>query len=472
MKQLSLLYFFFLTSLFVFGQKATPACADTSEMVHINQIYLSGNKITKDKIIFRELVIKAGDSLCRKAFLLAIKKSKENLNNTSLFNFVEVRDVQVVTNGIRRANIHIDLTERWYIWPMPVLEIAERNPNAWWETKDLAKLNYGLFFTWENFRGRGEKLKLMAQGGYDEWFGFHYDIPFINKPQTLGAVLGAGIRRNHEVSYQTIENRPVRYRDTEYIRHEYYAYAALNIRKNIHTSHFFEIAYNDHRYGDIIFELNPDFDPDQNRKFNYFSLKYFYKNDHRDNRHYALNGYYFDAVIEKKGLGISPTSTVNLLSLTTKANKYWNLKNNWYLAGGITARIANTGINPYFLNTGLGYSINFVRGYEYYVIDGQNYALLKTDLKYALFQNRITNISVLPHKFSKIPWSVYLSFYVDAAYSSTELPQLTNTLQNEALIGYGAGLNLVTYYDMIFRFEYSYNKMGERGFFLSFMSSL
>ncbi|MDA3904927.1 MAG: hypothetical protein PF484_02515 [Bacteroidales bacterium] len=472
MKNLFILIILAFISTIAFGNKNKKSCADSVEMIYINKIYLRGNKITKSKIIYRELTLKEGDSICSNAFSEAIKKSKENINNTSLFNFVNVRDVQIVSKGKRLADIHIDLNERWYIWPMPLFEIAERNPSAWWQSKDISKINYGLFFTWENFRGRREALKITAQGGYDEKLGFYYDIPFINRSQTLGIFLAAGLTRNHEVTYQTIDNKPVRYRDEEYARYHYYAYAALNIRKNIHISHNFQLGYNDHQYSDIVFQMNPDFDPDQNTKFKYFSLTYTFRNDHRDNKNYALNGYYIDLVLEKQGLGISSNANVNLLSLSGNLRKYWDLGNNWYFASGFAGRVASTGRNPYFLNTGLGYSQEFVRGYEYYVIDGENFALLKTDLKYALFQDQISNLQILPNKFSKVHWSVYLSFFVDAAYSTTELPQLSNTLQNESLIGYGAGINIVTYYDMVFRFEYSYNKMSERGLFISFMSAI
>ncbi|MCD6179293.1 MAG: hypothetical protein J7K39_05260 [Bacteroidales bacterium] len=472
MKRFIVLLFLLFSITFLFAQKTKPSCADSAKMVYVNKIYLSGNKITRDKIIYRELTIHAGDSLCYKAFKEALKKSKENLNNSSLFNFVEIRDVQVVSNGKIHANVHIDLNERWYIWPMPVVELAERNPNAWWETKDLSKINYGLFFTWENFRGRREALKLILQGGYDEQFGFHYDIPFINKPQTFGIILGAGLKRNHEVTYQTINNKPVRYRGEDYLKEEYYAYAAINIRKNIHTSHYCALEYNNHQYNDKVFQLNPDFDPDQNNDFEYFSLTYFYKNDHRDSRTYPLKGYYLDAILVKRGLGISQKSNIDLLSLTSNLRKYWNLGHQLYFAGGFTGRIANTGRNPYFLNTGLGYGRDFVRGYEYYVVDGQNFGLIKTDLKYALFQNQLTNLPILPSKFNKIHWSIYLSLFTDLAYSTTELPQLSNTLQNEVLLGYGAGLNFVSYYDIVIRFEYSFNKLNERGFFISFMASI
>ncbi len=472
MKQFIIIIISILAVSTAYGRKSELNCNDTTKIVYINRIYLQGNKITHNNIIFRELTLKPGDSLCYNDYIQALKKSKENLNNISLFNFVEVRDMQIVTDGKIHVNIHIDLNERWYIWPMPVLELAERNPNAWWETKDFSKINYALFFTWENFRGRREALKFIAQGGYDEKFGFHYDIPFVNKSQTLGIVFGAGLTRNHEITYKTENNKPLRFRDADYIRHQYFAYAGINIRNNIHISHSFKLDYNDHQYSDIVFNLNPEFDPTNRKIFKFFSLTYSYKNDHRDNRPYPLNGYYLDAILTKRGLGNNKESSINLLSLTSNLRGYWNLGNNWYFASGFTGRLASSGKNPYFINTGLGYNQEFVRGYEHYVIDGENFALLKTDFKYAIIQDKISYLPILPSKFSKIHWSVYLSIFVDAAYSTTELSQLSNTLQNQYLLGYGTGLNLVSYYDIVFRFEYSINKMGERGFFISFMTAI
>ena len=454
-----------------FAIKLQSYCSDSSEII-INNIQLSGNKITHDKIIFRELTFKQGDTLCLKNFSNALKLSQENIENTSLFNFVEIIDSTYYVQNKLRANIHIILHERWYIWPMPVVELAERNPNAWWETKDFSKINYALFFTWENFRGRREALKFTIQGGYDEKFLFHYDVPFINKSQTIGLVMGAGLTRNHEVTYQTINNKPVRYRDDAYIRYQYNVYGALSLRKNIHIMHSVGLEYNDHQYSDVIFELNPKFDPEQNNTFKYFSLTYFFKNDHRDNRTFPLKGYYFDAQIIKRGLGIIPEANVNLLSLTANARRYWDLNNRWYFASGFTGRLANTGRNPYFLNTGLGYNNDFVRGYQHYVVDGHNFALFKTDFKYAIFKDKIMNLPILPNKFSRINWSIYFSLFADAAYSSTDLPELSNTLQNKFLYGYGAGLNFVSYYDIVFRLEYSFNKIGENGLFISFITSI
>ena len=49
--------------------------------------------------------------------------------------------------------------------------------------------------------------------------------------------------------------------------------------------------------------------------------------------------------------------------------------------------------------------------------------------------------------------------------NETEIDMLHS---NEFLYGYGLGLDFVTYYDIVFRVEFSANKFGETGLFLHF----
>jgi hypothetical protein len=42
-----------------------------------------------------------------------------------------------------------------------------------------------------------------------------------------------------------------------------------------------------------------------------------------------------------------------------------------------------------------------------------------------------------------------------------------NPLANRLLMGAGAGLHMVTFYDFVFRAEYTVNREGNRGFYLS-----
>ncbi|MBN2520175.1 MAG: hypothetical protein JXB17_06710, partial [Bacteroidales bacterium] len=90
-----------------------------SDFYIINNIKLAGNKLTKDKIIYREITFQIGDSIEKNILNQQISKSKENLLNTSLFNFVTFEKINIDSTYI---NIYVILEERWYIWPNPIFE--------------------------------------------------------------------------------------------------------------------------------------------------------------------------------------------------------------------------------------------------------------------------------------------------------------------------------------------------------------
>ncbi len=140
--------------------------AGGKDYYRIDSIILSGNKITKDQIIFREIVFNTGDSLRSDRIDTLITRSRQNLMNTSLFNFVEIQKT-FPDPGKANMVIKVKVTERWYIWPTPILKLSDRNFNVWWQTKDLSRLSYGFYIDWRNFRGRKENLILRFQWGYN-----------------------------------------------------------------------------------------------------------------------------------------------------------------------------------------------------------------------------------------------------------------------------------------------------------------
>jgi hypothetical protein len=66
-------------------------------------------------------------------------------------------------------------------------------------------------------------------------------------------------------------------------------------------------------------------------------------------------------------------------------------------------------------------------------------------------------------KFSKVHFALYWNNYLDAGFVVNE-NEKTNDLTNRLLIGAGSGFNWVTYYDVVFRTEYSVNQFGELNF--------
>ena len=161
------------------------------------------------------------------------------------------------------------------------------------------------------------------------------------------------------------------------------------------------------------------------------------------------------------------------MTFFARGKKFWQLNDKFYFGSGLSLKYTIGNPVPYYLSRGLGYGKEFLRGYEYYVMDGQNFALLKSNLTFELLPKKQFHAKFIPlTKFATIPYAFYINLYADAGYAKDRMFNEYNPLTNELQYSFGGGLDFVTYYDMVFRFEYSINKLGESGFFLHFTSSI
>lgn len=486
----SIIFFFFFSIYFLsvfistcpaFSQNSRPPGeylgADTAiqpvqlrEFVVINDIFIVGNKITKAHIILRELPFAKNDSVRLIEIQQKLRSAKENLLNTSLFNFVTV---DTLSAGTGRVNIMITVAERWYTWPVPVFEIQERNFNTWWQTKDLARANYGFYLERENFRGRKEDLSFYFQFGYTEKYGLTYRIPYLNKKQTSGAGFSFSYSRNHEVGYMTSDNKLLYFKDpTQYIREEFTGKLFYSYRRGIHKLHSIEAKFVHGIVNDTLNDYTTDYFIGQQTEMRFLSLDYFYRIDHRDSKIYPLKGYAIDMEATKLGLGIIPDEKIDITNLFLTLKGYHKLSDRFYLSGSAKVKFSPSKNQPYYVQRGLGWS-DYVRGYEYYVIDGQSYGTTKLGLKYEIIKPRIQSIPHMPlKKFNTFHYALYAGIYGDVGYVDDRQYSLLNPLANTFLYGYGVGIDYVTYYDIVFRFEYSINRRLEHGFFVNFNAGI
>ena len=466
----------------LFMMAARPPVMEAQEIIAaeslivIGHITFEGNRQTKERIIRRELLFREGDTLSPEKFNELLEKSRENLLNTSLFNFVE-EDITLSADSAPQLNVAFTFTERWYVWPWPIIEFADRNFNTWWnENRDLSRMSYGVALKWENFRGRKETLEWTARFGYNELYRLQYTIPYLNKKETLGITLGGGYGRTREIPVMNVDNRQVYYKnDDEYVLQAMVFHLDLIYRKRIHNTHNLKLEYDQRNYADTIITINPGFIPGGGNRLQYFTLVYLFKSDFRDYKPYPLNGHYFDVEVVKKGLWLPGKGIVDEFYVQSTFRKYFGLGPRWYHATGLNARFTNGAERPYFMDRAIGYGRDLVRGYEYYVVNGNNFGILKNNLKFALIpENSFKMNFIRTEKFSKVHYAFYLNAFFDIGYVDQMYPrpELNNSLENTLLAGYGLGIDFVTYYDMVFRFEYSFNIINEHGFFLHFMAPI
>ena len=246
---IALCFFFFSEINFSYSQTDS---SDTSfQKLIIEKISLAGNKTTRASIIQRELIFHEGDTLPQFVLDNAIERSRENLLNTSLFNFITITQQKIEGN---KVYVIVDVAERWYVFPVPIFELVDRNFNEWWQHKDLRRANYGFYLSWSNFRGRRETLKILLRYGYSQRIGFSYTVPYINKNQNNGLSFAFWQSRNHEIAY-ALENSKLLYYKNKgvYVRKEYSGSAEFTHRDGIYKDYSMSAEYHSNKVsGNII----------------------------------------------------------------------------------------------------------------------------------------------------------------------------------------------------------------------------
>jgi len=459
------------------GVLSLAAQTDTSSRrITIGTIEISGNKKTNNQIIFRELQIATGEKFSASEFRLRVNQSRLNLLNTSLFNFVTLDTVLSNDSGVITCmNIRIFVLERWYIWPIPVLQLTDRNFNAWAQKHDFTRINYGVDVKWYNFTGRMDELDAIIQLGKNHQYSLAYQDPYIDKHKHFGFGFEGGYKNNRETGYVTKNDKLLFAFDPEGLFTEKYAAVNGTFRKNIFTTHQLVAGLRSFSFSDSLLALNPDFSYSGFKNPLFLFLYYKLKIDHRDIKYYPLKGWYADLELNKSGLGFSFEKPVDIAWAKTTTRFYAQIARRWYTGISIIGKVSSGAWQPYFLIQGLGYNRDYVRGYEYNVIDGKHFGIVRSNIKFALVPEHKYNIGFIPSpKFGLIHYALYLTAFADAGYvwQPQWINQFNNKLPRTLLAGAGIGVDLVTYYDKVVRIEYAVNKSGKSGIFIHFIAGI
>ncbi|MBO9700963.1 MAG: BamA/TamA family outer membrane protein [Sporocytophaga sp.] len=459
----------FLIPTLIFAQTNSQSEACDTSFIIINNIKLDGNKRTKDKIILRELSVFPGDTICKKELEPLLIKTRNRIFNTGLFLKA---DVILIGDSILRE-LKIVVKERLFTYPLPILSLADRNFNEWWYTRnhDLSRIDYGVNFIKKNVRGMNETLRLKVNAGFSTKAELTYTIPYLDRKQRIGLTLFSGIIENKKIPYRTLENELAYYEGKSFVRRRITGSVTFSYRRRFYEFHSLSLGFFTNRISDTIAELNPDYFLKQRVQQNYFDLKYTFTFDRRDITFYPLKGFYIKAEVDKQGLLNS--DDVNIFSFKTDGSVYQPLGKGFFVAAGTALKYSTPSKQPYFNIRGLGYMKDYISGYELFVIDGSSYSLFKTNIKYRLFKTE-KKLSFLPtEKIRSIPLTLYLKTYFDTGYVVDQTYTPGNAiLSNQWLWGGGFGFDLVTYYDLVFRFEYSVNKQLQTGLFLSLKAAI
>jgi len=460
--------------------------------VKISQIEITGNKRTKEQIIIRELDFNTGDSLATfergegssKLFaqkrysrkdssevVVRMKYSRENIINTRLFLTVNFYLEQIEEEDYK---LRIDVNERWYFWAFPVIQLDYPNFNEWLQNPDLSQMTQGLFMSHNNLWGLGHQTSFKAYLGSSQGVALGYLVPWVGKGQKIGLLLGAAVRKSTVVEYRSLDNqmqiifekgsmKDFSFVSTFTARPGLYNYSKVRL-----SAHHLQVS--DALYDRTLDESIASFLPEGVQKIDFISLYIEYKYDSRNSHAYPLNGNYMKGFVNKHGMGIL-SHDVDYFYYGVDMHFYQQISERWYTAEMFKLVTSSSENIPYFFKKNLTSRVDFLRGYDYYAMRGDEMYYFRSNLKYNVIKPNVMKARKKKHadsKFRNVPYAFYINLIADAGYMKDDFYGDYNPYNNKLLYSWGLGVDVISYYDMVLRFEYVFTNIKSHGFFFGF----
>ena len=449
-------------ALFLFFSLRSTAQQDSVPFV-IGRIFIQGNKTTRSYIILRELSFKTGDTVVLSNLVSAFKDAHDRLFNTRLFN-----EVVVYIREFRGyvADIGIDVKERWYIFPLPYLKPVDRNFTEWAQ-KDysLGRIDYGAKFTHFNFTGRNDQLTAWLITGYTRQFELYYNLPFVDKRLRHGFGFGFSYAEQNELDVGTTGNTQ------QFINSDTIGYAGKNLSRALsfsaryffrpglkvrHTVNFNLVSV---RIDSAVTVANPHYLNNGATNVIYPELAYTFNYTDVDYVAYPLDGIIFQSSLTRRDIN----SEMDLWQLSARLTRSWPIARKWWF-GIQNVNVLKWPLSQPFYNQNLiGYGDMYLRGLDRYVVDGNAGSVLRNTIIRELFNFNIPFTRIASH--DRIPFRIYATAFSDCGYAYNR-DFTSNSLVNRMLYTAGFGIDIITFYDLNFRFDYSFNQLGQNGLFL------
>ena len=435
----------------------------SAQTITIGQVYVSGNRVTKRYIIMRELSFRTGDTITITDLVKAFQLAHDRLINTHLFNevIIYLKDFQGTV-----ANVAIDVKERWYIFPVPYFKPVDRNLTAWAQKHyDLNRVNYGAKFSHHNFTGRNDNLTAWLITGYARQFELYYNQPYADASLRHGFGFGFNLAQQKELDVFTLGNQQGFINSDTIAYAGRYLYEQLSFsaryfyRPHLKVRHLVGLNLVSTKIDSAVTVWNSHYFNNGKRKIFYPELNYVMTYTDVDYVAYPLKGIIFETGLTRRGIG----PDMDLWQAYTRLTQSWQLARKWWF-GIFNANVLKLPLHQPFYNQNLiGYGDLYLRGLDRYVIDGTACTVLRNTLTRELLNFNIPFMHNSSH--DRIPFRVYATAYTDYGYVYNG-DFKANSLVNRALYTAGLGIDIVTFYDLSFKFDYSFNQLGQNGLFL------
>jgi len=405
-----------------------------SGKIVIDSIKISGNDITEDFIILRELSFKEKDVVDNRT----LKFNKERIFSLGLFTSVDL-DIEKFP---KYNQLNIVVEESWYIYPIPFISRSNQKKNSY---------SYGVNVEIKNFRGRNEYLKGSTTFGYDPSFSVMYDNPAFLFKDELGMRVGLSYSKTNNKNNAINEAVGGEF-TTENYGTDFMLYKRLNQFDIISVPTSFTYIHYPNKIDRSITASRESID-------RILAVGISYLHDSRDLKQFPKEGFFLYTNVSHKGFGITD---INYNVLYFDVRYYQPINDFLFSKFRYTNRLTSNTV-PFFDLSYLGYG-EIIRGRRDDQREGNN--LFKGSVE--LFTPILENLNykfklpLIPKSLTSGRVGIYFSVFADVG------TVLNNNNQGIAIDmlsgGYGAGITiLILPYNSI-RFEYAFGQKNKGEF--------
>ena len=449
-----------------------------AQNVTVSDICISGNSITARSVILRELPFRTGDVLDSASLDNYLVEGRENLLNTSLFNYVTLTkhysdgpDTAAV-QGMKNVRIDIEVEERWYIWPIFELRFNDRNMTSWVKKMDWKRVTLYSGVNISNLFGLGHKMEIRGLFGWEKGFDISYSKVALDRKRKTYLSGEAYAMFYKNADFITVHNKLQHLSGDGFMKRSFGGKLSVTYRPQIRWRAVATLSYDRSKVSEKLLEANPDYWGVKSAISRTASLEAFVCRDERDYIMYPTQGTYaaLNAKFEESN-GFDYTYGQLLLDL----QYYKKLSERWFASSSL--KISTSLASKYtFINSrAVGYEIANITGYELYVIDGQHYITQNNSFKYLILPQKIVHLgqNLKWRKFNKPHFTIYGKLLFDFGYVFQQSRKKgDNSYPNSFLAGVGAGIDLVTYYDIVINVGYAVNSRGKGSMLFGFRAPI
>ncbi|MBN8705844.1 MAG: BamA/TamA family outer membrane protein [Bacteroidetes bacterium] len=427
----------------------------------ISEIHISGNEVTQDFIILREIPIQPGDLVSKSR----LDYYKDRIYSLGLFTRVDYQLDSLKTGFRLKFTVH----ERWFWLVYPTINFKTQDRAKPWDVSEWNDLTYGFRAFHNNILGRQISMMISGQNGYSQGLGIRFSDPniFLNtnilvwtglnyskgaaknkfedsnpdaaNDENFGVNLGAGYRFNPYTIFAATWN-----------------YRMISVPGVLSDSSL-DVLLNNKKRKDLISGLITSFSIDARNSIEFATEGFFSNTELRLNRESGTGQFYGGLRLDKRA--------------------YLQLSDWVTFAGLISYETGLGSFIPFYEHLLTGRD-EYLRGYQSTILESTKRWVFRSELRHQVFEPRVTELSWIPVKqFKDFRWGLYALAFSDVGYLNKphkKYAGLNNYIRTQNLGSYydrflysgGFALNLLLPYSLVLKGELAFIPNGKPTFWI------